>query len=105
LIRLALPAPAGALALLIPLGALAVHARLLIVGVLPQTPTVVASAVERLERLPPDLRRRVSRTARENFGLNRPILAAGYAAAIALVAISVATGIFGVRAAASERTP
>jgi hypothetical protein len=75
------------------------------VGVRAPTPTVEASSVERLERLEPDLRRRVSRTARETFELNRPILAAACAAALALVAFSVGTGSFGVRTAASERTP
>jgi len=84
---------------------LLVHGRLLVIGLLEPTGQVRAGADERLRRLRPDPRRRVSVSARETFNLNRVPVAAGLAIALALVAFSAGADLFGLHAAAAENLP
>jgi formate hydrogenlyase subunit 3/multisubunit Na+/H+ antiporter MnhD subunit len=105
LLRGALSEPIRSLALIGSLTSLAVVARLLLFGIARRTTAVARAPDERVRRPAPDLRRRVSATARQTLDLNRAPVSAAVVVALALVAVGVSAGLFGLRGAAAADVP
>src|SRR5207342_1394688 len=105
LVGVALADPIRSLVVLVSLTTVVVLGRVLVIGLRQPTALVRAADDERLRRPAPDLRRRVSETARQTVDLNRAPLAAAVAAALALVAFSASAGLFDLDRAAAEHVP
>jgi hypothetical protein len=103
LVRGALAGPLGTLVVVASLASIAVHGRLLAIGLGGPTSLVVDARDERLRRPKADLRRRLSMTARETLAVNRAPLSAGLVLALAVLAAAVGAGAFGLREAAAAR--
>lgn len=105
LVRGAFSEPLRTAVLLLAVVAVLAILRVLVVGLDRPTTLVEAGPDERLRRPTPDLRRRVSSTARVALDLNRAPLSAAFVAALALLAIALSAGLLGLRAAASADLP